>query len=102
MKAKNIQWDINMSDILDVLDEITAKNAAKALEIPYDTYANMTTEERHDYAYDFFRRYPAAKNELMDLPNDVEIPSTVPQHDIADWLSDSYGFCHDGFELDAN
>lgn len=102
MKAKNIQWDIDMSDILETLDDMTAKNAAETLELPYDEYANMTTEERHDYAYDFFHHRPAAMNEFMDLPNDVEIPDSVPQHDIADWLSDSYGFCHDGFELDAN
>lgn len=47
-------------------------------------------------------------DELEDLdylPTEVEIPSYLITDeddlldDISDWLSDEYGFCHDGFEL---
>lgn len=47
-------------------------------------------------------------DELEDLdylPTEVEIPSYLITDeddfldDVSDWLSDEYGFCHDGFEL---
>lgn len=38
--------------------------------------------------------------ELEDLPTEVEIPNGMTdEDDISDWLSDEYGFCHNGFEL---
>ena len=42
---------------------------------------------------------------LEGLPTEVEIPDYLITDeddlldDISDWLSDEYGFCHDGFEL---
>lgn len=33
------------------------------------------------------------------LPTEIEIPEDVDEEEIADWLSDEYGFCHTGFEL---
>ena len=43
---------------------------------------------------------------LLTLPTEVEIPNYLITDDeddllddISDWLSDEYGFCHDGFEL---
>lgn len=43
--------------------------------------------------------------DLEYLPTEVEIPSyLITDEDdlldyVSDWLSDEYGFCHDGFEL---
>ena len=101
MKAKNIQWDIDMECVYNILDEMSAKEAAKALELPYDKYANMTDEEKDDWAYDFFSNRPDALLEFVDLPSEVELPKDLTdEDDISDWLSDEYGFCHDGFELE--
>ena len=42
---------------------------------------------------------------LEELPTEVEIPDYLITDeddlldDVSDWLSDEYGFCHDGFEL---
>ena len=43
---------------------------------------------------------------LSTLPTEVEIPNYLITDDeddlldeVSDWLSDEYGFCHDGFEL---
>ena len=43
---------------------------------------------------------------LEELPTEVEIPDYLITDDeddlldeISDWLSDEYGFCHDGFEI---
>ena len=43
---------------------------------------------------------------LSTLPTEIEIPDYLMTDDeddllddISDWLSDEYGFCHNGFEL---
>lgn len=104
MKACNIIWDIDMKQILEKLDDMTADNAVKALQIPYQTFINMSTSEIHDYAYDMFEHNQAAAAEFMGLPEEVEIPNSVgtDEDDISDWLSDEYEFCHKGFTLDTD
>ena len=35
-----------------------------------------------------------------DLPDEVKVPSDMTDdEEISDWLTDTYGFCHCGFEL---
>lgn len=36
----------------------------------------------------------------MGLPTEIEISEEVDKEDVSDWLSDTYGFCHEGFELE--
>lgn len=37
---------------------------------------------------------------LYTLPTELEIPEGMTDEgEISDWLSDTEGFCHDGFEL---
>lgn len=101
LKATEIQWDFDMDQVYERLDEMKPKEAAESLSVPFDRYDRMTTEERHDYAYDVFRHCPAALDEFMGLPSEVEIPEELTDDgDIADWLSDEYGFCHEGFQLE--
>lgn len=66
----------------------------KAINIKWDvtdSAEDMTKEEMDEI--------------LSTLPTEVEIPSYLitdeddSLEDISDWLSDEYGFCHDGFEL---
>ena len=107
MKATNIQWDIDMDEVYELLDNMTYTDAADSLGIPHDKYANMTTSERHDFAYDLFHHSPGTLDEFMGLPNEIEIPEELNKpdddyynEDISDWLSDTYGFCHNGFEIE--
>lgn len=37
--------------------------------------------------------------EHCNLPNEIEIPDTIDEEDISDYLSDKTGFCHAGFCL---
>lgn len=37
--------------------------------------------------------------ENCNLPNEIEIPNTIDEEDISDYLSDKTGFCHVGFCL---
>lgn len=81
------------------------------LEISLERYANMTTEERHDYAYDKIHHNRLdCRAEMLGLPNEVVIPEDVLEHygitskdddmsDITNWLSDKYGYCIKGYEI---
>ena len=98
--AKEIQWDFDYDEVYERLDNMKPENAVEFLGIPLYKYHRMTTKEKHDYAYDSFRHCPALLDEFMGLPDTIPIPEglTDPE-DISDWLSDEYGFCHEGFEL---
>lgn len=38
---------------------------------------------------------------VVDLPNTVPIPDELTdEDDISDYLSDEYGFCHYGFQIE--
>ena len=100
MKAIEIQWDFDMDEVFAKLDETKPAEAAEFLGVPADRYDRMTTEERHDYAYDVFRHCPALLDDFMGLPYEIEIPEELTDiEDISDWLSDEYGFCHSGFQI---
>lgn len=93
IKATNIDWDVDMDEVYEKLDELSAAEAAEALEIQVDTYANMTTTERHDYAYTVFRHRPGLMYDFLSLPEEVEITEEMEEDDVVDYLSDKYGYC---------
>lgn len=100
MKAINIEWEIDVEDGLCVLDEMTCKDAAEALGISADTYANMNSDERDEYATEVFEKSPSTLIEIVGLPDTVELPKNLKDTEsISDWLSDEFGFCHKGFWL---
>ena len=100
MKAINIEWDIDIEDGLYVLDEMTYKDAAEALGISADTYANMNSDERDEYATEVFEKSPSTLIEIVGLPDTVKLPKNLKDTEsISDWLSDEFGFCNKGFWL---
>lgn len=41
--------------------------------------------------------------ELYDLPDEIEIPDGMEDEDkISDYITETTGFCHSGFELDSD
>lgn len=102
MKATNIEWDVSDEELLTVLDAMTAETAAEKLGIPKDTYANMTTEERHDWALDAFHHNSTSRSEFVGLPDDVELPEGAEEwedDEITDYLSDEYGYFINGYDI---
>lgn len=104
--AVNIDWDVDMDEVFETLDTMTTEQAAEALGVPKETYSNMHTEERHDYAYDVFHHRPAMLDEFLGLPDKVEIPeefgidsTQADCSDVTDWLSDEYGYCINGYDV---
>ena len=81
-------------------NESVPATVAETLGVPVNRYARMTTEERHDFAYDVLRHCPALLDEFMGLPEEIEIPEELTDKaDISEWLTCEFGFYHQGFEL---
>ena len=66
----------------------------------------MDSSGRKEVAYDLYRQNKLNPSELYDLPKEVEIPYKLGIENpddatlqIADWLSDNFGFCVKGFKI---
>lgn len=59
----------------------------------------METPDKPRRAYDIQWDTDGASLKECGLPRSVTIPDDVGDGEIGDWLSDEYGFCHDGFRL---
>ena len=103
---KNIDYVIDIDQALEKLDDMTAEKAAEALEIPKDQYANMHTNERHDYARDLWHHSPATLEEFMEAPKSIELPDPLSQdwdeETVTDWLTEETGFNFDNYEIECN
>lgn len=104
--AYDINWDIDRSEAIEALSEMSCESAAKLLGIGKERYANMNTCERIDYAYDVFRHSPGVMDELFNLPDEIEIPDVFgitgeddDFSEVTDWMSDEYGFCINGYQV---
>lgn len=74
MNAVDIEWDVDMNDVLDQLEEMSI-----------DELIAIIGNER--------------LNAIMHLPNNVEIPEEIEEDEISDYLSEITGFCHKGYKL---
>lgn len=103
MKAYNIQWDVNLDDFLETLREMSNKDAAKSLKIKTSEYKKMSEADIREKAREKFNTSKTSIAEFMGLPSEIEIPDCISHDDetISEWLSDTYEFCHNGFELTA-
>lgn len=91
--ASGIEWDIDSEDYYTVLDEMDNKAAAAAIKMKESVYLSASSELRHDFADQYFRHCPGALYDLLDLPNAEKVPVSVAEEDVADYLSDKYGYC---------
>ncbi len=98
--VKNIKWSIEFDDVLEMIRESPYEKAAKILEIPTQTYINMNDRELSDYVYDWYKKggYDEIRD-LLELPTEVEVPEDIMEEDIADYLTDTYDFCVEDFDM---
>lgn len=106
LKTTDIHWSIDIEDGYEKLDEMTAEAAADALGVPKDTYTNMTTGEKHDYAYDEWHHSHASLYEFVDAPDEVVIPNPMNKDwdddTVSDYISNETGWCHESFSITCN
>lgn len=75
----------------------------------FEKIGSIVTVRIYNITWDFDEdEYTEEENMELDLPNEVihtfydynDINDEDLLDEISDWLSDEYGFCHDGFEVD--
>lgn len=77
-----------------------AKANAKSLSRAIDTFVKaMEAPEKKKVrkAYNIKWDTDGATLKECGLPRSVVIPDDVADDEVGDWLSDEYGFCHDGY-----
>lgn len=104
MKIKNIDWDVDYTQVYEKLDDMDTEAAAEMLDVPVKKYERMTIEEHHDLAYDKFCHCKDALYDFMRLPDELILPKDVDGSNIDEWLFDKYGYSLKddsiGFEID--
>ena len=96
MKAYDIEWEVSDFEIFCKLDEMTTEGAAEILGLYPQTYGDMTDEERHDAALEYFhRRHESCRADFVGLPEEVELEDAIfgglGKEGIIDWLEQQYG-----------
>lgn len=100
LKAVEIQWDIDRDEVYERIYSTAPKDVAVLIGMAPEAFEELSAEDRRDVAYDKFRHCPALLDDFMGLPDEVDIPPELTDsEDISEWLSDKYGFCHEGFQL---
>lgn len=102
MRAVNIEWDIDLNDVLDTLENIGIYRAAEVLAIPAVAYAQMNWEERKGAVKRIYDEDISWFNNLMNLPNEVDIDDgeVETEAEAADLLCEEYGFCVRSLNID--
>ena len=106
LKATNIDWSIDIEEGLEKLAELSAEDAADAIELPLETYTRMTEEERDDYARSLWRHSPGSLQDFVEAPNEIVIPDPLnpewTDETIADYITDESGWCVENFKIECN
>ena len=109
-KATDIEWDVDMDTVYDILDETSDEDIAKLLGTTVGKVEDMMAVEVHEAVRDKFHHCPGAMYDFLNLPESVDVPAEIVSQsfciddiiqDMADWLSDTYGYCHEGFVVSA-
>lgn len=106
MKAAKIQWDVDTEDFLEALTSMESTKAAPILNMPVECYEDMSYEQLEQYVNGSWKKDSQTMAELMGLPSEVTVEDPCVEKDeenasewLSDYLSDTYGFCHKGFEF---
>ena len=103
--ATNIEWDVDMETVFEILDDMDSEDAAKVLSCSASELDAMEQDERDDFVRDYFHHCPGALYDILNLKEEIRIPSMVVKdveaghYDYADWLSNTYGYCICQFDL---
>lgn len=109
MKLVNIKWIIDAEEVIEAIRELLDNHPDNYIiefldldEVYFKKYC-LSDNDKLDYIFDRVRHCPALENKLFNLPDEVELPEEIADFDddfIASWLSDTYGFCHEGFNYE--
>lgn len=109
MRVYHIDWDVDIEEVYEALDKMDDDDACDLLGISVEHYKHLSSSERHAYVeYVTDGAICDIYEELFGLPYEIQVPEDVESryHEegddpevISDWLSNEYGYCHEGFNL---
>ncbi len=101
--ATDIAWDYDPQDVVDAFLSLSSKSQTELLpsHISPADFLSFTDDAKERLIEDLAYENPRLGFDLLNLPDSVVIPSSFGDDEeaISDFLSDSYGFCHAGFNL---
>lgn len=103
MKAFNIDWVIDFEEVYELFDRMDDKQAAEELGLSEKDYIKLFKEDRDSLIYEKYRKRQGELEQLVGLPNEVELPAEITTDEEAtEWLSTEYGYFINGYELDTD
>lgn len=103
--ATNIEWDIDMDEVYEIMDEMEPEEVAKLISYDVNGLESLSQEDRDDRIRDYFHHCPGELYDFLGLKEEVRIPAKVVQdvderhYDYVDWLSDTFGYCVNSFNI---
>lgn len=96
-----IEWDIELNAVKDMLDKMSDEEAVSVLGKFYskNVATFLTAEDLKTGTVHLFKANPEIMAEFVGLPNEEIIPDSVDAGNIADYLSDKYGYCVKSFVI---
>ena len=96
MLISNIDWDVTMDEVLDYFFHFSLERKSEILNIPIEKLKEMDDDLIIDIAEETFRHNPGLIDEIFELPKELEI-NNMEEDEIAEYLSNEYGFCINSF-----
>lgn len=96
-----IQWIWNRDNVSDKLDELnTVEDTIRLFKLdPRTVYdAEGDDELILDLCVDALHHNRVTPEEVFDLPETVEVPSTLGDDLISEYIAEEYGFCFDDYK----
>ncbi len=100
MRATGICWDVGFDDILEQVGRMSDGEICETIDYPVSRWRHLSEGQKESKLLTVCSVYPETVGEIMGLPQEAEIPGALADGDVADWLSDTYGFCVSGYSLE--
>ena len=96
IKVFDIHWDYSRDDVRDMLDRLGISETCKKFHlnpkfVPKDDGVVI------DFCIEQLHHGRATVYKAFDLPESIEVPASWSDEDISNYLSDKYGYYHNGF-----
>lgn len=109
MKVTNIDWSIDKEQIAEAISHIsTFKELVARIKLPPDTLVGKATnfppnvKQWTEYVCNQIHHNVIDAVDVIGLPTELEVPAKVGTNDedIANWLTEEYGYCVRNFFVD--
>ena len=102
MKATDISWEFDLDD--ELIATMPLEEVASVLGTTKSNLLSYNTEGIKDFIEDRFHHQPGIKDDfaniILNLPLTEEIPADIEEDEVADYLSDKYGYLIESLSIE--